>query len=73
MKVNGMGTPLECQGQLNLVCDSCDGQRIIYSDDTQAEVCTDCDGSGIDPDAMALAMHVRSFYLAARTMDEPLT
>lgn len=36
-------------GQLELVCESCDGQRIISSDDTPAEVCDWCDGSGIDP------------------------
>lgn len=39
----------ECEGQLEFVCGSCEGQRVIRSDDTPAEACTDCDATGIDP------------------------
>lgn len=56
----------DCEGQLNLICESCEGQRIICSEDTPSEVCADCNGTGIDPDAAFDAVIVRSFYLEAR-------
>lgn len=52
----------QCEGQLNLVCDSCEGQRIIRSDDTPPEVCSDCDGTGIDPAAAWDALVVRAYH-----------
>lgn len=52
----------ECEGQLNLVCDSCEGERIIRSSDTPAEVCSDCDGTGIDPDAVFYSVVVRGVF-----------
>lgn len=39
------------EDQLSLVCEQCDGQRVIRSDDTSDEVCDWCDGTGIEPDA----------------------
>lgn len=53
--------PQNCPGQLNLVCDSCEGQRIIQSDDTAPEVCSDCGGTGIDPDAAYVEVVVRTY------------
>lgn len=44
--------PNELAGQLDLVCEQCNGQRIIASDDTPSEVCDWCDGTGIDPGAL---------------------
>jgi hypothetical protein len=41
----------ECEGQLELICRSCEGQRIILSDDTEPEPCDDCDATGIDPES----------------------
>lgn len=42
----------EVPGQLALTCEGCGGTRIIRSDDTPEEVCDECDGTGIDPDAL---------------------
>jgi hypothetical protein len=56
-------------GQLVLVCEQCDGQRIVKSDDTPAEVCDFCDGTGIDPDAAFDAVVVRGFWREARWTD----
>lgn len=38
----------QCEGQLEFVCRSCEGQRIVLSDDTKPEPCQDCDATGVD-------------------------
>lgn len=53
-------------GQLALLCESCNGERIVRSEDTPAEVCVDCDGTGIDPDAAFISVAVRGFWREAR-------
>lgn len=58
--------PTECEGQLRLVCEGCDGQKLIVSDDTPPEVCDECGGTGIDPDAAFTAVAVRGFWREAR-------
>lgn len=38
----------ECTGQIEFVCRTCEGQRILVSADTPAEPCPDCAATGID-------------------------
>lgn len=59
----------ECTGQLVLICEQCEGERVIRSDDTPTEVCDHCDGTGIDPDAAFIAVAVRGFWREARHAD----
>lgn len=45
---------IECAGELSLLCESCNGERIVRSEDTPAERCRDCGGSGLDADALVV-------------------
>lgn len=61
----------ECDGQLDMICRSCEGSRLVKSEDTITEVCRDCDGSGIDLDAAHEIVVVRSYYLQNRAFTPP--
>ena len=60
------GSTEECPGQLRMICEQCDGARVIKSDDTPDEVCDFCDGTGIDPEGAFIAVEVRSFWREGR-------
>lgn len=56
----------QCDGQLKLVCDWCDGQGIVGDRRESYAVCEECDGTGIDPNSLYIEVVVRGFYLERR-------
>lgn len=56
----------ECEGQLSLVCEACDGQRVVGEPAEAWQPCDECDGTGIDPNSFYIATVVRGFYMERR-------
>lgn len=64
--------PENCVGQLSMVCESCHGQRTVVCQDAGESVCIDCDGTGIELEAVYAEVVVRAHYLHLREFAPPL-